>query len=445
MINALIIIVVTGMLAAIVIRPKLGMVLLWPLLFMYPHYYMWQQLLPLNIGFDDLFICMMFLIVLIRRNMMTLGHFRFGYPFWSALVFIFVLLISNVNSYFMIKAGGEEILKQTLKGFITLFLVYSYLNIIDDFEDLKTLVFAFCFFSGIGAVLVILQNYFPGPMQIFVSETEVRRAWELGEKARPSGAFLNANNAAVVLGVGGLMIASTMKLPALYFRKWVRILVLIPIILGVIVTRSRSGFLCLIIPLAVMAVFGKTKRYIWLIIIGGVIIVLLAPTLTSALFERFGQHSVGEGAGFWAPIKFRFDEVVRMWNSATLRRTIFGQNAIADTALGELAPHNAYLGLPLVYGLLGTIWEIAFFVLLFVKSGQMKRSSCTAISVLGGAIRWSLLSIALYGIVGAFFESYYIRYVLFLLAVVAQSGSKFASDYEFTETIDDNLLAECYT
>jgi hypothetical protein len=380
--------------------------------------------LPFNIGGDDLFICFTFLIIFVR---FFKSGYSLGYTFWSAVVFLIVLIITNCNSYLLIRGGFEELTKQTLKGVITVLLSYNLLKCIEDIDDLKQVVFAFCFFAGAGAVLVILQNFIPGPIQqIFVSNIEAERAWEYNEVARPSGAFMNSNNASVVLGIATLITITTLGIESKLYKKGLRLLMLGITGFAILATRSRSGFLCLMIPLLLMLVLDKQHRkYVFIFVVIGVIILIGAPIMRNMLFERFSGHvPTGETTGFWEPILLRIDMAFDLWRQATVRRLIFGQNSIADLVLGNLAPHNAYLGLPLVYGVLGTIWEISFFVFLIVRSRRMARLENPVLSSIGKGIRWSLIALLLYGIVGAFFESYYIRYTLFFLAVLAQRGTE---------------------
>ena len=55
--------------AVVALQPKIGAILVWPIVYLYPHLYMHRlDLLPWNIGVDDLFICFLSLAVLVRRN-----------------------------------------------------------------------------------------------------------------------------------------------------------------------------------------------------------------------------------------------------------------------------------------------------------------------------------------------------------------------------------------
>ncbi len=59
MLGLIVLIITIIVLASMAWNPKLGSIFLWPMLFMYPHALMYGKL-PLNIGIDDLFICVFF-------------------------------------------------------------------------------------------------------------------------------------------------------------------------------------------------------------------------------------------------------------------------------------------------------------------------------------------------------------------------------------------------
>ena len=431
MLGILVIAVVIIILLAILVKPKLGVVLLWPALFMYPHYYMWQrQLLPLNIGIDDLFICTLFIIVLVRRNLMEGVRPRLGYAFWSTFIFFIIVLIGNINGYLLVRAESAEFAKKMLKGALSVLLAYSLLNCIDDLDDLKRVVFSFCFFAGVGAVIMIMQQLSPGPFSIFASPHYVERL-QAGINPAPAGAFMNRNNAALILGVASLIIVNTHRLGSQYFRKNLRFVLLGIMVIAVLFTRSRSGFLCLVIPLTMMSFLSGNKGYAMLLLIAGLTIFMVLPAFRTALFERFGTGGTAEeNIGFWAPILGRYKAVFEVWGNVTLRRLIFGQSGIADLILGWPIAHSAYLGIPLIYGIGGAIWAMTFFTIMYRKAKTMKRHYDITIASLGSGVSWCLLVFAAVGVAGLVLGNLYIRYTLFLLAVVVQRGTELTWQYQ---------------
>jgi len=427
----LIISIIAGAFLIMVINPKTGMLFLWPMLFLYPHLYMWEkQLLPLNIGIDDLFICVMFLIVFVRRNLMGGVPIRLGYAFWGTFTFFLILLLSNMNSYLIVPAAADEFIKAVLKGVITILLAYSFTNSIDDVDDLKRLVFIYCFSAGLGAILMVFQQFFPEPLAIFTTPSH-KYSVEYGGSRVPVGAFMNGNNAAIILGTASLMIVCTIQLASKYFGKWLRFTMVGIMVIAILFTKSRSGFLCLAIPLVMMGLMGKNRGPAILFIIIGIIIFLALPTFRNALFERFGAGgATGENVGFWGPILLRLRSISEMWGAISLRRLLFGESTIVDVMFDRLFPHNAYFGTTLTYGIGGTIWTVVIIVMMFRKSKVMKAHFIPEISMVGLAIRGCLVVFALYCIVGNLLDSHYTRYTLFLLMVLAQRGADLAMEYQ---------------
>lgn len=424
MLGILILVATVFILVLVFYNPKLGPIFLWPILFMYPHFYMLQrQFLPLNIGIDDLFICVFFLAVLLRRNLMGGVRPRLGFAFWCALLFFFVLLMANINSYMAVGARGPEFVKAALKGVITVLLVYSLLNTIDNLDDLKQSVFAFCFFAGLGALIVIAQNYYPRTMYIFACGDYVRMLHEGYQDIRPAGAFFSANDAALVIGAACLIIVSTLRLKSMYFRKNLRFLLLAIMVVAILMTRSRAGFLGLATSLLLMCFFGKQKRYAVVFAIIGLIALISMPQVREPLLARFGTAET-MGRGLMWSLKQRYESAHELWRNITLARFLFGRTHYADRLLGLQYPHSFYQGLTLSFGVGGTIWIIWLIIVIVRKAKMMKNYPDLRVAAFGSAIRWCLVSFAVFGVGAGIFDNIYGSYTLFLLTVVAQRGGE---------------------
>lgn len=428
-------------LAIVTAKPKLGVVLLWPILFLYPHYLMFEsQVMPLNIGIDDLFICFIFLVVLFRRNLAGGIPMKFGFAFWVTVVFFILLVTSNLYSYFLVRVEFEEFIKDILKGIITILLAYSLVNSIDDQDDLKRVVFVFCFSAGLGAIIMILQQFFPGPFMIFTTPYYVY-GLEYGADPSPVGAFMNKNNAAVVLGTASLITVCMLRIRGKYFTKKIRFMFLGIMVVAILLTRSRSGFLCLVIPLMMMGFIGQNKGYAIMFMIVGLIIFIALPEFRGALFERFtGDGTETYNVGIIEPILMRFHGVFELWANITPGRLLFGQRNLVDTMLGLPTAHNAYFGIPLNYGIGGTVWMIALVTILLRKANFMKRQPDIVISLVGLSIRWCLVVFALYSIVGGVLGNFYIRYSLFLLVALAQRGVEISWEQYSLEEYDQYYM-----
>ena len=136
----IIVIIISGLLlAAIIIRPFWGLLLLWPVLLCYPHAIM-KDLLPLNVGFDDLFVTFVFVAVVTRC--VASGQLRFGR--WGLLVSTFWLIYMSSNVFGMIYTNIEEamvfVAKDTIKQISVLMIALAVLNGIQEANQIRRLV-----------------------------------------------------------------------------------------------------------------------------------------------------------------------------------------------------------------------------------------------------------------------------------------------------------------
>ena len=98
----LMIIAVFLLLLLVAFKPKWGTLIIWPVLFTYPHgWWYYRNFLPLNIGVDDLFCVALFVIVLVRRNMFGGIRPRFGYAFWVVTAFTLIAAIANLVRFIL--------------------------------------------------------------------------------------------------------------------------------------------------------------------------------------------------------------------------------------------------------------------------------------------------------------------------------------------------------
>ncbi|MFA6174995.1 MAG: hypothetical protein WC765_00280 [Phycisphaerae bacterium] len=405
-------------------KPKLGLVLLWPLLFLYPHYYMYEKnIIPLNMGIDDIFICSMFVIVFLRRNIIEGVLCRFGYSFWISLCFLFLLVISNLNSYLIAPDQYQEFLKAGLKGFITLFLCYSFVNLIDDMKDMERLLAAFCISACAGAIIMILQNFFPERLIIFTSPSYAFSV-QYGGDISPVGAFMNRSNAAIVLGISIIFLLSTMHIKSRSFKTTTRLVMVGIMMVAILLTKSRSGFLCLTISLIIALFVRESRRYAIAFMVMGLLFLTVLPFARDALLSRFGFGDITQtdNIGILAPIKDRLTVVFDLWQKVTLRNLLLGQNDVINIIKGQATPHNMYFGIPLTYGIGGSLWLFLLVVMMLRKTAIMKQSLDLNIVSLARVVNRCLVVFLLYGIIGGITENYYVRYCLFLLTVISQRG-----------------------
>ena len=77
MLTVVIILLTFVALCVIVAKPKVGTYVIWFVLFLYPHTFWFKLGLPWNIGADDIFFIVLFLVVVTRRNILGGISIRF--------------------------------------------------------------------------------------------------------------------------------------------------------------------------------------------------------------------------------------------------------------------------------------------------------------------------------------------------------------------------------
>lgn len=432
----LFLIITCFILGAMFLYPKWGFVLMWPVLTMYPHTLVYElKIIPFNAGVDDLFMCVFFLIVLLRRNILGGIPIRMGFPVWSALGFFLALTIANINSQLLIGSVtgviSEEFLKKSLKGVVLVCMVYSVTNTVDDIKDMRTLTLSLAFFLGLGAVLVIIQQFLPDQMRIFrgvkVGQEMLMSGYRNLER-RPAGALGNANDAAAMMSLAVLMLIGTLRLRASRFPKALRFITMGTLVVAILLTQSRSGFLTLVIPLFLMSVFSKNKSYTWLFILLGAVLLMAFAGAREAMFDRFAGVGQQTTTDVWGAISVRLETVTQAWSRISVRRFAFGQNMIVDLLRGQEYPHNLYLGIPLMYGVVGVACALVFFFKTVGSYRYMRHHQDPTIPCLAELVRWCLVGFAFYGLANDFLTSPILTYMLFVLAILAHRGAQLAAE-----------------
>lgn len=420
MITALMIIGVPVILGIIFFKPKWGSFLIWPILFTYPHaWWFYHQYLPLNIGFDDLFCIFLFLVVLIRRNLLGGVRVRFGYAFWIISAFVVVAAIA-------IFAGSRDApsfervlyIKDILKLGVYWCLFYAILHCIDDERDLKIQLTMFSIAAVSGATIVILQYFFPYQMEIFAAPITPGGKPPIGFEGRTAGAFRNPNVAASVLGCSLMLIITTMRMLRTIILKIIAYAFIFVLLTGIIVTRSRAGLMAFIGAIILMAFFGQGRKFAWLVIIAAIVIGITFLDISRDYLERVRMAYdpttgvVGKGvAGRFATWRGYFE-------TATAKDYLLGQGFRQGIAKNGMESHNVYVSLITVYGIGGVIWAVFALVIFFRKVFALRGVPEPLITAVAGGCLWALVVWGIYAMAADALNAAYSRYLLFYLVVL---------------------------
>lgn len=396
------------------IKPKWGSFIAWFILFTYPHsWWFHHSFLPLNIGVDDLFCILLFLVVFVRRNILAGIPLRFGYGLGVISSFVLVATIANLSGMADGVAGNRMIyIKDTLKLGVYWCLFYAIIHCIDDTQDLRQ---QFILFSGaavLGAILVVLHYYYPVRMLPW-SNPQIVYERGISFEGRATGPFLNANGAACVLTCSLALVITALRLQERWRSKlWIFGYTAI-LLIGILVTKSRSGLMALVGLIFLMAMMGQNKKVALSMIMTGIIIAVLFTGVRQMYSERVAQVYDPTGGTWGKNVVGRFDTWKAYFETATAKTYVLGQGPRQGTIVNGSEPHSAYVGLITIYGFGGILWAI------LALKGFVKRVLATneavnpVLSIVGAGCMWGLVAWGIYACASDALSSQYPRFLLF--------------------------------
>ena len=426
---AIIILAVACTLILVLIKPKWGTFLVWPILFTYPHgWWYYHQFLPLNIGVDDLFCIILFLAVVFRMNILGSVPIRFGYAFWVITLFTVVATIANIFGSREAPAI-ERILymKDILKLGIYLGLFYAILHCINDVHDLKLQFYMYSLAAGLGAVIMILQYFYPYKFAIFAAPIVLQERGITFE-GRAYGAFMNANVAACVMVCSLAFILTAVRLQKRFITKLLTYCLVFLLLFAVLLTRSRSGLLALAIMITIMAFRGKNKRFALLLIASSLVIAISFPDYRDIIRERL-EEIYQFSTGVWGHSAASRLEILSTYIRTTSAKDyLVGQGWRRGMSKTGMSTHNLYLSMLVLYGVGGVVWALFSFGTFFKKAHVLKDSYNPLISMIASGSVWALVAWFIYGLFGDPLNGQYARYLLFYLIVLLDRAYNIARE-----------------
>lgn len=388
--------VVTGI---ALISPKIGALLLWPIIFVYPHLYMERLgLLPWNAGVDDLFICLMFVAVLIRRNLLAGVGLRFGLTMIGTLVYYFIWVMAQFSGWYISpELQPIEVFKPILKGVIFVLYAYVLVHTIDDERDIRRMAVTFAIFMTAAACTVILHRLFPGQFAIFSAERFERLRSVAGEVERGVGSLMSPNTGAALLAMCVLFVIHIRRLVGSFGR--LVLFACIPVLLvGMVYTGSRTGGIALGVAVTLMAVVSRSRFYAWglcgLILFG----IAVRPDIVIGFWERL-QLAYNPDAG-----EIGETGASRLWawqqyiTTATPQAWLFGEGQVSPLLRIGLNAHSSYISALFYHGIFGLFWFFVFFGIIVQRGFRLARCPLEPFRSIGSAVLWSLLIWAIAGI-----------------------------------------------
>jgi len=430
------------LLLATFLKPKWGSYLIWFILFAYPHSWWYKNgFLPMNIGFDDLFCILLFLIVLIRRNILGGVPIRFGYAFWLLTSFLLVSAVASTSGYsYASRAEWPLYIKEVLKFGVYWCLFYAVLHCIDDEHDLRMQFTMFSLAAVVGGILVILSYFFPYAMEPFSNPLN-----DPEYAGRAYGAFLNANAAACVLACLLIFVVTTVTLQERFIAKTIIYPFITVLLLGMMMTRSRAGLLALAGSFLLMSIFSKNRKLAWLVLISAVVIALSASGIRELYKERIIEAYSPQTGQFGGGVVARFIIWESYFKTATPQIYIFGQGRLQGQTRNATSPHSAYVSFITVYGIGGIIWAIAGLIIFLRKVLVLRRFPNPALSTAALGCFWALIAWGIYSTSAGELGSPYTTMLLFYWVVLLDRISALARQQQewpaYSEAIEHQTMA----
>ena len=326
--------------------PKLLALTLWPVIMLYPHA-LTYGMLPLNMGFDDLYISAVCILVSPR-----LGRPSVSYPMKAALVFFCILFVANLIGLATVPEEiSRSIIKELLKSLGLMMFTWTVLISITEKRDISLHIVSFIV-SMMAASAIAGADYFGLP---FAKLFYIPQEGELHFRA--TGPFLSPAG----LGIATMMpifisLAGT-TIKGLNFTKIFFAFGAAIIFAALFLSGSRSGWLGFFVGISVMFIMTRQRS---LLVISSLMVILIAieflgiQTIQEVIQVNVARTETGVG-GLSAG---RF----QLWKSYLehpyLAMLLCGRGMIATRAIGFNLPHSGYLDAVFILGLGGT----AFFI-----------------------------------------------------------------------------------
>lgn len=358
MLTTLIILISILLLAVILFWPLGGLLLLWPILFCYPHA-LAHDLLPYNIGFDDLYISVLFAVTILRRTQGGQG-IRFGIFGFLSVAFWIVFIVGQLYSLVSLEMYGGVVVplvKGMIKNGTFIMVALTVLNAVDDMQDLVRLVRWYLIGAGGLSVVAILQYFYPQTVAAFYNTD----SWAPGEAVfRATGTTKGPWEIGAVLGVAIVMAMAIIVLGRGAAARPLALTCGLLSMAAIILSTSRAGWGLTCVGVFTILVYGK-RPILGTAAIGAFVLVVFAfPVLTERITRRV-DYTFKTGQ-LDSSSSTRIQGWKRMVSEITPATYFTGRGTLATSFYYHMTPHNYYLAILLQFGLVGVFYFVCLAV-----------------------------------------------------------------------------------
>ncbi|MBN2455215.1 MAG: O-antigen ligase family protein, partial [Sedimentisphaerales bacterium] len=221
--------------------------------------------------------------------------------------------------------------------------------------------------------------------------------------------------AACMLGCSLMLIIAAMRLQKSIVSKVFIYTFMFVLLLGMLLTKSRSGLLSLMGTIVLMGVFGRSKKVAWLVIIAAITISMTFGGFREAFLRRIQRtSSIKEDTS----VVGRFQTWSNYFKTATAKTYLVGQGVSRARELTSSESHSSYVSLITVYGIGGVIWAAIALIIFFRRALVLRNFPDPLISAVSAGCMWALITWGIYSATADALNSVYSRYLLFYLVIL---------------------------
>jgi len=407
------------------VRPKWGVALIWPAIWLYPNTALYGTL-PLNVRLDDLWMVFMFLLAIFYAR----GRSGTGPVFWLAMAWAFSLVLGDFAGFFITGGiGWQQVVKGGLKTLYVPMTAYILTVFIREERDVWNHLKAMGLAAAAAAILSIAMVYFPTALRMFLipsaqvigfqvySALELIEAGEIGAR-RAQGAVGTMTLAAILMSASLLALCMLIYRVRQSGRGFFAVIALVCLVgLGYTATRGAiGGFVGAI--LWGMLFTRRRGTLIAIGLMGAAILVVQGGVLERVLLRVTGTAGAGE-----TPLMAGLAKRFVIWGafvdhfSPIYLFTGMGMSSVMH--LQKATAHNSYLGAFVYGGMFGVAVMVAIIVRVWKLAKRLRMAADAFSQGLGVYLAMFLVGMMLFGMVVEMFQHAGAMQMLFAATVLA--------------------------
>jgi hypothetical protein len=387
-----------------VVSPRTLVLFIWPVLMCYPHQ-LTLGMMPLNMGFDDFYIILVFIVIVFR-----FGLGRFNFPVKAGLGFYLVFLMADLTGLITVPDPTLAIIvfKTSLKGVIYLLFTWIMATTLKTEKDLRYHMFSFLL-SMAAASLIALADYFDISVAqwFYILNPDYTHY-------RAAGSFMSSDSVGINLVLPFFVAFSLSILQGRAALRLLSIILCIIYIDAQVLSISRSGWVGMIVGMMAMSMVAKRKHIA--ILAAGVVFagfILFFGAYWSGIWQSTVQRTFTEH-GFES--HGRFELWLTILKNPYPALLLFGRGWHANLLYfkGTVTPHCLYFDITYLLGLGGTILFVFLFTRYFRTSNWLRENDPDPFFQMCGQGLWlGMIAVLGTGITADPFWEGFSRYGLF--------------------------------